>query len=106
MSRFTVEGSRWKAVAAEVKERDGYQCVVCGSTDDLTVDHNKPVSLFDEDDWHNELQYNMEQLATFCRPCNSRKGNRTGPIRTTWLNPRFFKAGYRLPRAKPFFSQN
>lgn len=106
MSKHTIKGSRWDAVAADVKERDGWQCVVCGATEDLTVDHNKPVSLFDEDDWHNERQYDPAELATFCRSCNARKGNRPGPIRVTWLNPRFFPPGYRVPRAKPSFSQN
>ncbi len=104
MSKHSIKGRRWDAVAAEVKDRDGYQCVVCGATEDLTVDHTKPVSLFDQDDWENERQFNADELATFCRSCNARKGNRTAAVRLTWLNPRFFPAGYRRPRTKSSFS--
>lgn len=57
-----------KAVRAFVYERDGYTCVLCGSTEDLTLDHIFPYSLGGLDEPNN--------LRTLCRSCNSRKGAR------------------------------
>ena len=59
---FTVNASR------RIWDRDGWQCVTCGTSKDLTVDHVVPVSKggSDEDD----------NLQTMCRSCNARKGNR------------------------------
>ena len=51
-----------------VFRRDGYRCVQCGSTDDLTIDHIYPQIL---GGGHTE-----DNLQTLCRPCNSRKGAR------------------------------
>lgn len=51
-----------------VYERDGYACVECGATDDLSLDHIHPWSLGGPD--------TFENLRTLCRPCNSRKGAR------------------------------
>lgn len=46
--------------------RDGHQCVLCGCTRDLTLDHIHPWSLNGPDTYEN--------LRVLCRPCNSRKG--------------------------------
>jgi HNH endonuclease len=51
-----------------VFERDGYRCVQCGATEDLTIDHIYPRSL---GGGHTE-----DNLQTLCRPCNCRKGAR------------------------------
>ena len=51
-----------------VYERDGWCCVNCGSTDDLTLDHITPWILGGGD--------GPENLQTMCRPCNCRKGAR------------------------------
>lgn len=51
---------------ALVFARDGYKCVTCGATDDLTLDHIYPWSLGGPDV--------EENLRVLCRPCNSRKG--------------------------------
>lgn len=51
-----------------VYERDGYQCVRCGSEDDLTLDHIIPWSSGGADEESN--------LQTMCRSCNSSKGAR------------------------------
>ena len=49
-----------------VYERDGHQCVTCGSIEDLTLDHIIPYSVGGPD--------TTENLRTLCRPCNSRRG--------------------------------
>lgn len=50
--------------------RDGFRCQYCGCKDDsLTVDHVMPKSRGGEDTWEN--------LITACKPCNTKKGNRT-----------------------------
>jgi 5-methylcytosine-specific restriction endonuclease McrA len=50
-----------------VYARDGYRCVKCGSGDDLTLDHIRPVS------WGGSNR--AENLQTMCGPCNRAKGN-------------------------------
>jgi|JI9StandDraft_1071089.scaffolds.fasta_scaffold550265_2 hypothetical protein len=55
-----------RAVRIEVFERDGWACISCDTTDDLTLDHIYPWSLGGSDD--------QENLQTLCRSCNSRKG--------------------------------
>jgi len=49
--------------------RDGYECVYCGSTKDLTVDHIIPAS--------RGGKTNFDNCTTACRPCNNTKGSRT-----------------------------
>lgn len=49
-----------------VYKRDGYKCVSCGTSDDLSIDHIHPVSLGGSND--------TENLQTMCMPCNIRKG--------------------------------
>jgi len=53
---------------ALVFERDGYKCVNCGSTEELTIDHLKPLSKGGTND--------MWNLATMCNSCNNEKGNK------------------------------
>jgi hypothetical protein len=55
-------------VRRAVYERDGYVCLICSATDDLTLDHIHPYSLGGADTYDN--------LRTLCRPCNSAKGAR------------------------------
>jgi hypothetical protein len=50
-----------------VFERDHYACQNCGSTEDLTLDHIKPWSRGGDD--------NPDNLRTFCRSCNSKRGD-------------------------------
>lgn len=52
----------------EVYARDGYACVKCGATEDLTLDHIHPWSLGGPD--------TADNLRVLCRSCNSRKSNR------------------------------
>jgi len=56
-------------VRLAIHERDGWACLHCGATTDLTLDHIVPWSLGGSDD--------PDNLQTLCQPCNSRKGART-----------------------------
>ena len=49
-------------------KRDGFKCVICGATDDLTLDHAIPRSKGGTSEPGN--------LQTLCRSCNTSKGNR------------------------------
>jgi len=51
-----------------VWRRDGFRCVKCDATEDLTVDHIKARANGGADD--------MQNLQTLCRTCNCRKGKR------------------------------
>lgn len=51
-----------------VYERDGFTCLHCDATENLSLDHIHPYSLGGEDA--------LENLQTLCRSCNSRKGAR------------------------------
>ncbi len=52
--------NHWKSIRAERWERDGYQCVLCGSSDDLQC-HHVAYRLFAEP---------MEHLMTVCDDCH------------------------------------
>jgi hypothetical protein len=54
------------ALRTAVFERDTYRCVDCGTWRGLTADHIVPEV--------NGGPTVLENLATRCRPCNSRKG--------------------------------
>lgn len=49
-------------------KRDGYRCLYCSATENLTIDHVLPRSRGGTSVWTN--------LVTACRKCNSKKGNR------------------------------
>ena len=50
-----------------IKARDGYKCVYCGSTENLTIDHVRPKSMGGCD--------TADNCVTACRPCNQAKGS-------------------------------
>ena len=68
---ITSENKRVRASTAmkewrkKILERDAYKCVVCGSTDDLEVDHIKPFALFAEE------RLNLNNGRTVCNPCHT-----------------------------------
>jgi hypothetical protein len=49
-------------------ERDDHKCVVCGTSEDLSLDHIFPKS--------RGGSHEPENLQTMCRPCNASKGAR------------------------------
>ena len=51
----------------EIKRRDGYRCVYCGSTDNLTIDHVVPQCKGGSTDAAN--------CRTACLACNQAKGS-------------------------------
>jgi hypothetical protein len=59
----------WKGVAGKVLARDR-QCVRCGDTVDLTIDHIIPRIRGGKNV--------LENLQILCRTCNSRKGSKIG----------------------------
>lgn len=56
------------AVRREVCERDGYQCVFCGSGYDLALDHIEHFSAGGPD--------TVDNLRVLCMTCNRKRGNR------------------------------
>jgi 5-methylcytosine-specific restriction endonuclease McrA len=48
--------------------RDGYRCMYCGTTRNLTIDHVIPISRSGKNIFEN--------CTTACQPCNNKKGNR------------------------------
>lgn len=48
--------------------RDGWRCLACGSTEDLTVDHVVPKSMGGTG--------SLTNLQTLCKPCNLAKANK------------------------------
>jgi 5-methylcytosine-specific restriction endonuclease McrA len=52
-----------------IMKRDGYKCLYCNSTENLTLDHIIPQSRGGDDSWEN--------LVTCCGSCNVKKRNRT-----------------------------
>lgn len=60
-----------KNTRLRVFERDGHQCVKCGSTEDLTIDHIYPRV-------HGGCNC-FVNLQTLCRLCNEKKGTKRGP---------------------------
>lgn len=67
---FTPRGRRHISdeLRLAVYERDGYNCLHCGTNENLSLDHIHPYSRGGED--------TLRNLQTLCRSCNSRKGAR------------------------------
>lgn len=55
-----------KSVRAAVMERDGYQCVMCGATERLSLDH---IIRYRDDG-----PDTFENLRVLCMPCNLERG--------------------------------
>lgn len=71
LGRVTRNGSRpWipYALRRAVYERDGHRCVGCGNEDQLSLDHITPWSMGGQD--------TLDNLRTYCLPCNWARGAR------------------------------
>lgn len=66
-SRHVTRTKRWKALRAEILERDRYRCQSCGCAGRLEVDHIEPVRT------HPELSYDPANLQALCPACHTRK---------------------------------
>ena len=61
----------YRRARLKVLARDGYTCMYCGSSDELTVDHVLSIK------HHPELAMDMENMVIACKSCNSSKGSRS-----------------------------
>lgn len=80
---------RWKAARAACFERDGYQCVDCGTDEDLQADHlielNQIMATGDL-----ELAFDVDNLATRCGPCNRKRYHEGDKeFRQEWISPAY-----------------
>jgi len=66
-SRHVTRGQRWKALRMQALDRDGWQCVQCGSRRRLECDHVEPVRT------HPQLAYVLSNIQVLCAGCHSRK---------------------------------
>ncbi len=83
----------WHAARAECFDRDDYQCVDCGSTEDLQADHIVPLAvLFAEGPTPEaiEIATDPDQLTTRCGKCNRDKSDRLDGV----VRPGFVAPGY------------
>ncbi|MBE6331995.1 MAG: HNH endonuclease [Bacteroidales bacterium] len=62
---------RWKRKRARILDRDGYKCVVCGSTENLTV-HHKQYHVDKDGRKHVPWDYDDKYLVTLCNVCHRR----------------------------------
>lgn len=67
-------------------KRDEFKCLYCGSENNLTIDHVMPSSRGGRNSWEN--------LATCCKDCNGKKGNKTPEEANMQLSVIPFKPSY------------
>ena len=91
--KFLIHGQRRRArernadgsaTAKDIQSRldaHGHKCIFCGSTEDLHLDHVKPLSKGGSN-W-------PSNLAPACGPCNLSKAARWGPDMVAWGTERF-----------------
>lgn len=61
-----------------ILKRDGGKCNECGSTENLEIDHKKPVSQFPE------LAMDLENLQILCKTCHQEKTNNESTKTVRW----------------------
>jgi hypothetical protein len=67
--RRGLTSAKWRALRAQIFERDGHACTYCGDVENLCCDHILPLIQGGSND--------PENLTTACRTCNSSKGGKT-----------------------------
>lgn len=65
-----------KNLREKVFARDKYRCVVCGSTENLTIDHRIPYSKGGTTE--------MSNLQTLCESCNQKKADSSLTYADAW----------------------
>lgn len=84
MSQWSSNSRRWREkIVPAVLEAFNYECVVCGTSDDLTVDHIIPKSKGGTDDFEN--------LRVMCRSHNAQKSAKVGPVVNEWVDKRWIE---------------
>lgn len=72
---------RWKTVSKLFIEQEGTGCVVCGTYENLSVDHIQPYSLYPE------LFWEESNWQVMCRGHNGQKSNKVEGQTTDYINP-------------------
>lgn len=69
--RHRYYGPNWEEQREKALDRDGHECLICGSTDDLHVHHKTPIRQFDRetDRWY-KLANALDNLVTLCNSCH------------------------------------
>lgn len=62
---------KWKAKRQQILERDNYQCVFCGSTEDLQV-HHRQYHLDSQGRKYVPWNYDDKYLLTVCSRCHQK----------------------------------
>ena len=79
MGRKKIKSSTRRLLKPIVFERDGWRCLVCGSPDNLTLDHVRPI--------YYSTDNSIENLQALCRTCNELKDSEACDYRR---GPHFF----------------
>lgn len=66
----SITNQRWLKLRYQAFLRYGRKCCLCGSNDNLQVDHIKPKSKYPN------LVYDIENLQILCKACNFGKSNK------------------------------
>lgn len=75
---------------AAVLFRDRHRCVICGSTEELAIDHVHPVA--------EGGVSRIENLQTLCKPCNTSKKDRDGH---EWLSSGMWRRRFQPRTPQP-----
>lgn len=107
MNKTTKVKTRRRSIPEMVRnyvfKRDGYECVCCGSSEKLEIDHIRPFSKNGETE--------IDNLQTMCQECNSEKSDKrdrrdiplsTAGIREKMLNNSFSLKGESRDLVKRF----
>lgn len=68
-SEFFYWTKEWRALRLKVLEAYGYRCMLCGSVDEIQVDHIHPRSKAPQ------LSLTFSNLQVLCKDCNFEKSN-------------------------------